>query len=101
MTSATHDPLRLNGANFAADAQVLEGDWAIADLPRLADSECPVDAGASAAAAAAGAAPPLTAAAADPARRVRWRAVGSLRPLGGEKQVWLSLEADADVVLQC
>ena len=45
MTSPAIDPLRLNVAHFAADAQEAEGDWAIAELPRLADSECPVDAG--------------------------------------------------------
>ena len=100
MTSPAIDPLRLNVAHFAADALTAEGDWAIAELPRLADSECPVDAGS-----------PLKAKADAPAlpsrssqdltRRVRWRAVGSHRPVGGENQVWLHLVADADVVLQC
>ena len=32
---------------------------------------------------------------------MRWRATGSHRPVGGENQVWLHLQADADVVLQC
>src|SRR5471032_2533413 len=104
MTSPAFDPLRLHVASFAADAQQAEGDWAIAELPRLADSECPLDAGS-----------PLKAKAhanadsprlpnrseSDLTRRVRWRATGSHRPVGGENQVWLHLEADADVVLQC
>jgi uncharacterized protein len=101
MTSPAIDPLRLPVAHFAADAQEIEGDWAIAELPRLADSECPLDAGSPLKAkAAAGAAAPSRAST-DLTRRVRWRAVGSLRPVGGEQQVWMHLVADADVVLQC
>jgi uncharacterized protein len=92
MTASTLDPLRLPVAQFAADAQELSGDWAIAELPRLADSECPPDVGAAAA---------VSRSAADLSRRVRWHAAGSLRPVGGEQQVWLALTADADVVLQC
>jgi len=100
MTSPAIDPLRLNVAHFAADAQQAEGDWPIAELPRLADSECPVDAGS-----------PLKAKADAPrhpnraendlTRRVRWRAAGSTRAVGGEAQIWMHLLADADVVLQC
>src|SRR5579862_4121241 len=100
MTSPSIDPLRLPVASFAADALELEGDWAIAELPRLADSECPPDVGAEGARAVAGTATPSRSAA-DLSRRVHWRAVGSLRPVGGEDQVWLALEADANVVLQC
>ena len=100
MTSPALDPLRLHVANFAADAQEAEGDWAIAELPRLADSECPIDAGSPLKASAAGRAGPNRAEA-DLARRVRWRAVGSTRRVGGEDQIWLHLLADADVVLQC
>jgi len=100
MTSPILDPLRLHVANFAVDAQEAEGDWAIAELSRLADSECPIDAGA----------PPKapevvrhgpTRAEADLTRRVRWRAIGSTRRVGGEDQIWMHLLADADVVLQC
>jgi uncharacterized protein len=100
MTSAALDPLRLDVARFAADALEAEGDWAIAELPRLADSECPLDAG-SPLKAKAGApkAPPR--AAGDLSRRVRWRAIGSHRSVGGEDQVWMQLLAEADVVLQC
>ena len=100
MTSPALDPLRLNVAHFAADAQQAEGDWAIAELPRLADSECPVDAG-SPIKPRAGGAKPLTRAESDLTRRVRWRAVGSTRHVGGEDQVWLQLLAEADIVLQC
>ncbi len=100
MTSPALDPLRLNVASFAADAQEAEGDWAIAELPRLADSECPLDAGSPLKARAdAPKAPPR--AASDLTRRVHWRAVGSHRRVGGEDQIWLHLLADADVVLQC
>ena len=100
MTSPAIDPLRLNVAHFAADAMALDGDWAIAELPRLADSECPLDAGSPLKAKAdAPALPPRSAS--DLARRVRWHATGSLRPVGGEEQVWLHLRADADVILQC
>ena len=100
MSSPALDPLRLHVANFAADAQEAEGDWAIAELPRLADSECPSDAGSPLKAKAdAPKLPPRSAS--DLTRRVRWRAVGSTRPVGGEQQVWLHLLADADVILQC
>ncbi len=94
MTSPSIDPLRLHVESFAAEAQALAGDWAIAELHRLADSECPPDAGAAALRA-------TSRAAADLTRRVRWRAVGSTRSVGGHKQVWLALTADADLVLQC
>ena len=104
MTSPAFDPLRLHLASFAADAQEAEGNWAIAELPRLADSECPVDAASPLQAGAKGGAdsPRLpNRSEADLARRVRWRAIGSHRPVGGENQVWLHLLADADVILQC
>jgi uncharacterized protein len=100
MTSPAIDPLRLNVAHFAADALEAEGDWAIAELPRLADSECPVDAGSPLKARPDAPKPPPRSAG-DLTRRVRWRAAGSHRPVGGENQVWLHLVADADVILQC
>lgn len=90
MTSPTLDPLRLPVAQFAADAAELDGDWAIAELPRLADSECAPDAGSD-----------TSRAAADLSRRVRWHAIGYQKPVGGQNQIWLALTADADVVLQC
>ena len=100
MTSPAIDPLRLNVAHFAADALEVDGDWAIAELPRLADSECPVDDGSPLKAKADAPAGPSRAAS-DLGRRVQWRAVGSQRAVGGEQQVWLHLLAGADVVLQC
>ena len=102
MTSPALDPLRLNVVHFAAEAQDAAGDWAVAELPRLADSECPLDAGSPLKGGAGADAPKLpNRAEREPARRVRWRAIGSLRRVGGEDQVWLHLQADADVVLQC
>ena len=100
MTSPAIDPLHLNVAHFAADALQAAGDWAIAELPRLAESECPLDAG-SPLKKAADAAPAPARSAGDLTRRVRWRAAGSHRRVGGENQVWLHLLADADVILQC
>ncbi|MFL6626570.1 MAG: YceD family protein [Vitreoscilla sp.] len=102
MTSPALDPLRLNVAHFAADAQDATGDWALAELPRLADSECPLDAGSPLKAAVGADSPKLpTRAERDLTRRVRWHAVGSLHRIGGEDQVWLHLQADTDLVLQC
>jgi len=95
MTQRAIDPLRLPVATFAADSAELSGDWAIAELPRLAESECPPDG------AELGAAPSSARADADPGRRVRWHVAGSLRPVGGQHQVWLALRAEAEVVLQC
>jgi uncharacterized protein len=95
MTPRAIDPLRLPVASFAAEAGELVGDWAIAELPRLAESECPPDG------AEVGAHPSAARANADLSRRVRWHAAGSLRPVGGQHQVWLALRADADMVLQC
>ena len=102
MTSHALDPLRLHVATFAADAQEAAGDWAIAELSRLAESECPVDAGAPLKTRTGVDSPRLpNRAESDLTRRVCWRAAGSHRPVGGENQVWLHLQADADVVLQC
>jgi uncharacterized protein len=102
MISPALDPFRLKVAHFAADSQQADGDWAIAELVRLADSECPVDAGSPLKAKAGVDTPKLpNRAESDLARRVRWRAVGSLKKVGGEDQVWLHLQADADVILQC
>ncbi|MET0382673.1 MAG: DUF177 domain-containing protein [Burkholderiaceae bacterium] len=91
MTSVPFDPSRLPVARFAAESRELGGDWAIAELARLAASECVPDAGSAVA----------SRAAADLSRRVRWHVVGSLRSVGGQPQIWLALTADADVVLQC
>jgi uncharacterized protein len=102
MTASAFDPLHLNVAHFAADAQEARGDWAVADLPRLAESECPLDAGSPLRAPVSADSPRLpTRADKDRGRRVHWRAAGSLRRVGGEDQVWMHLQAGADVILQC
>ena len=95
MTTRPVDPLRLPVASFAADGAELDGDWAIAELPRLAESECPPDG------AERGAAPSAARADADLSRRVRWHAAGTLTPVGGLHEIWLALKASADVVVQC
>jgi uncharacterized protein len=95
MTQRAIDPLRLPVASFAAEGAELAGEWAIAELPRVAESECPPD----------GSAVPTHPASAPPdadlSRRVRWHAAGSLRPVGGQHQIWLALQAEADLTLQC
>lgn len=77
------DPRRLDVAAFARAGAVLEGALAAAELPRLAAS--------------------AFAEAQGPALQpVRWRARGVLRPVtGGQPEVWLHLEADGEVTLQC
>jgi len=93
------DPQRLDVASFAADAAVLDGDFGIAGLPRLASSECPPDAGVTDAS---GAAIPWASDETVPTRRVRWHATGSLRPITGlPPEIWLELRADATLLLQC
>lgn len=73
------DPLALDVAAFCRQGGVLQGDWPLAGLDRLA---------ASFAAATDGVA--------------RWRAGGELRPVtGGAPEPWLTLEGEADVPLQC
>jgi uncharacterized protein len=85
MKQRVFDPLRLDVAAFAADAGGLEGEWPLAELPRLAEG---------AVAAPADAAP-------EPVP-VRWAAGGEARPRrAAEPEVWLHLEADAVVWLQC
>ena len=65
-------------------------------------SECPLDAGSPLKGGVSADAPKLpNRAERDTARRVRWHAVGSLRRVGGEDQIWLHLQGDTDVVLQC
>ena len=82
MKSRQPDPLRLDMAAFAADAGELSGDWAGADLSRLAESQSPPHDVA------------LTA--------VAWRAVGERRPVtGGEPEIWLTLHAASRAWLTC
>ncbi|ALT76206.1 YceD family protein [Paucibacter sp. KCTC 42545] len=76
-------PRKLDVAAFARDGATLTGEWSAAELQRLADSGAPE-------------AP----AASWPA--VRWILTGERRePRGAEAQVWLHLEAEAQVSLTC
>lgn len=67
-------------ARSARDADHLQGEWQLASLPRLAEmhvADVPV--------------PP-----------VRWSAQAELRPvLGGEGEIWLHLQASAEVAMPC
>lgn len=83
MKPRSFDPLKLDIGAFARESQQLDGEWPAAALPRLADS-----------------AAPESDVAAWPA--VRWSAQGEIRtPRGGEAQVWLQLDAQAQVSLTC
>jgi uncharacterized protein len=99
MVSRSSDPLRLDVAAFAAEAGSLDGEFDIADLPRLAASECPPEEGVTDPAGAPAAWPAHD----DAARRqVRWRAQGSQVPVrGAAPETWLGLQAGATVLLQC
>jgi uncharacterized protein len=83
MKARTFAPLKLDVAAFAREAASLQGEWSLMDLPRLAEAGAPER----------------------PAQDwpvVRWTARGELRqPRGGEAQVWLLLEAQAQVWLSC
>jgi uncharacterized protein len=66
---------------FCRDGSPLQGHWPLAALERLATSLQ---------------GPP------EPAAQVQWRAQGHLRPVtGGEPEVWLHLQATAEVSLLC
>lgn len=83
MSSSFSDPKRLGLRAFAAEAATVQGEFDLGALPRLQDSVV---------AAAESRAAPL----------VRWQASGRLRPvMGGEPEVWLSLQAHAELGLQC
>lgn len=77
------DPRKLDVEALARDEASLQGEWPAADLQRLAE----------------GAAPEAPAAA-WPA--VQWSVRGEMRtPRGGEAQIWVALEATAEVALTC
>lgn len=83
MKARGFDPLRLDVGALAEQGARLDGDWPIRDLPRLAAS-------------AAADAP------AGDADRVRWWAQGESRPMrGGPPQVWLHVQADTRIALEC
>jgi uncharacterized protein len=76
------DIRRLDVAAFAADGAFLEGQVGQAALQRLSDSVLPVGD--------------------EPAPPVMWSLQGLQRPVkGGEPEVWLHLEAETHVHLQC
>jgi uncharacterized protein len=80
MKERSHDPRALDLRAFCADAAAVSGQTPLATLPRLAQglAEPPGD---------------LTA---------RWSAQGQAKPVaGGESELWLALQAQASVVLEC
>ncbi|MCO5975800.1 YceD family protein [Ideonella oryzae] len=79
MTTAA-DPRKLDIARSARDADHLQGEWPLTDLPRLAEAQVSEE----------------------PAPPVQWSAQAELRPvLGGEGQTWLHLQAHAEVAMAC
>jgi hypothetical protein len=83
MKPRTRDPLRLDVEPFAKEGGSLEGQWPLADLPRLAES---------------------THAEAKPraADLVSWSVRGELRPVRGDApQIWLHLTARTRLGLEC
>jgi len=80
-SSREFDATRLDVETFAAEGAVLQGQWPLRDLPRLRDSV-------------AADMPP------EPADAVRWKARGE-RMANVRPELWLHLEADASIALQC
>ena len=81
MKHRAFDPLRLDVAAFAADAAALEGERSPSEFHRLSESVLPADAS---------------------AQPVRWRAEGEARARrGAQPELWLHLQADGVVSLQC
>lgn len=83
MRQRSFDPRHLDVAAFAAEQGVLEGEWPVAELPRLADTS-------------------TADTAATGKEIVQWRVEGEARErrVGGP-EVWLHLQAEAAVWLQC
>lgn len=79
--SRSFQPLKLDVAAFAEAGAELQGEWPLAELPRLT---------AGAVTAADTAAEPVT-----------WRARGETRKVGGARQPWLHLGAHARLLLPC
>lgn len=81
MTAKPVDPLHLDVAQLAADGAELQGHWPLAELPRLAEMHLPGD---------------------GPAVVVQWQVRGELLPVtGGAAEVWLHLQARAELALCC
>lgn len=73
------DPRALDLPAWCKAAGTLQGQWPLASMARLSDSFCAASDGS-----------------------VAWRARGWLMPvLGGEAELWLELEGDAEVPLEC
>lgn len=83
MSDKRADPRRLDLRAFTRSGGTLQGDLPLAALARLLPSLLPQAAG-------------------EAAATVSWRADGDMRPVrGGEPELWLHLQARADVVLEC
>ncbi len=82
MNKRAIDPLRLDVAALARQAQSVTGEWTLEALPRLAQSEALPQGRAS--------------------QPVAWSVRGEWRPVaGGPPQVWLHLTARTDIWLAC
>jgi uncharacterized protein len=83
MKPRIHEPRQLDIAAFAKAQGVLDGEIALRDLPRLAASAWQ-----------GGDAPAV--------RAARWSAEGAVRAVvGGEPEIWLHLQAEGEIALQC
>ncbi len=78
------DPKRLDLIRFSEGGATLSGEWPLASLERVASLMAPPAEGET-----------------GPARAVSWVARGERRAVAGEAQVWVDLEADADMPLTC
>jgi uncharacterized protein len=83
VNASDSDPFRLDVAAFAKVAGQLEGRWPLQDLDRLAESR-------------------LADAETAGTDAVAWSARGESRAMrGGETQIWLHVEAETKVTLEC
>jgi uncharacterized protein len=82
-TARTFDPHRLDVAAFAQVDGKLQGEWLLADMPRLLQDGLPLSAD-------------------SPAQTVAWSARGSHKAVaGGEAELRLHLQARTSLQLQC
>ena len=83
MTELVPDLRRVDLPSLSRHAAMLEGDLSLACLERLATSLLPPENG-------------------KPDSPVQWRATAEQRPQrGGEPELWLHLQVDTEVTLQC
>lgn len=81
MNAKPVDVLRLDVAQLAADGAELDGQWPLQELTRLAEMHMAGEA---------------------PAAEVQWQVRGELLPVtGGVAEVWLHLQAQAELDLCC